>query len=330
MMFMEAVRLSLAAEEERARKQEKVERKEAKKRLKEERKAAKKAEKQSGFYGGPGSASGSSLSLGLGRRRGNSAASNLRMEATVQSAQTTTSARASGRTSPTAAASSTTDTSDKGKDVERPTAETESTESTTTASSSSVPSLPIPTSSRGPSHLRQMSNASSISSSLADSTPGSYTAQGHLDGGGSGSSLPRGDDADRDASEPLYNFRSLAEMVGVDLENGERVRTPEEIKRDEEAKRQAEEEKPQAEHAEDAAPRETVQDSVATLKPPVIHEVPEEHADHGSRETTPLSDLSTPELKITPETPAALDDDQCESKQLGAHSVVERAPAVHY
>jgi hypothetical protein len=173
-----------------------------------------------------------------------------------------------------------------------------------------------------------MSNASSISSSLADSAHGSFTGQGHIDG--SGSSLPRGDDADRDNSEPLYNFRSLAEMVGVDLENGERVRTPEEIKRDEEAKQRAEEDKPQAEHAEEAGPREPIQDSVATLKPPVIHEVPEEHSDINQRDGTPVSDVSTPELRITPETPAALDDDECESKRLGAHSVVERSTAVHY
>ncbi|KAH6692205.1 C2H2 zinc finger protein [Plectosphaerella plurivora] len=328
MMFMEAVRLSLAAEEERARKQEKVERKEAKKRLKEERKAAKKADKQSGFYGGGGSANGSSLSLGLGRRRGNSTTSNLRMETTLQSAQSTSSARASGRTSPTGPSPTTADSSDKGKGVERPTADTEPTESAAPASSSSVPSLPIPTSGRGPSHLRQMSNASSISSSLADSVHGSFPGQGNLDG--SGSSVPRGDDADRDNSEPLYNFRSLAEMVGVDLENGERVRTPEEVKRDEEAKKRAEEEKPQAEHAEEAGSHEPVQDSVATLKPPVIHEVPEEQFGSGSREVTPVSDVSTPELRITPETPAALDDDECESKRLGAHSIVERSTPVHY
>ena len=85
MMFMEAVRLSLATEEERKRKEEKVLRKEAKKRLNAERKAQKKQGKDP-YGGGLSGASGSSLSLHLGRRRGNSAASNLRMEATVQAA----------------------------------------------------------------------------------------------------------------------------------------------------------------------------------------------------------------------------------------------------
>jgi len=83
---MEAIRLSLAAEEERKRKEEKEEQKKAKKREKEDRKAAKAAAKQGAVYeggvdgrSGQSSASGSSLSLpGFGRKRGNSGASNLR------------------------------------------------------------------------------------------------------------------------------------------------------------------------------------------------------------------------------------------------------------
>ena len=92
MMLMEAVRLSLASEEERKRKEEKTLRKEAKKREKEEEKAAKKAAKKDAKspYGGSGSgasASHSSMSLSnFGRRRGNSTTSNLRVEATMQSA----------------------------------------------------------------------------------------------------------------------------------------------------------------------------------------------------------------------------------------------------
>ncbi len=78
MMMMEAIRLSLAAEEERKRKAEKEAAKEAKKKAKEEKKREKKERK---VYGsGPSSASGSALSLslpGLGRRRGNSGASQL-------------------------------------------------------------------------------------------------------------------------------------------------------------------------------------------------------------------------------------------------------------
>ena len=88
MMMMEAIRLSLAAEEERKKKADKDAAKEAKKKAKEERKREKKEKK---VYGsGASSASGSALSLslpGLGRRRGNSGASNLGREITRESTE---------------------------------------------------------------------------------------------------------------------------------------------------------------------------------------------------------------------------------------------------
>jgi len=87
MMMMEAIRLSLAAEEERKQKEEKEAKKEAKKKEKAEKKAEKKADKaaKKGVYGSgaAGSASGSALSLalpGVGRRRGNSGSSAIARE----------------------------------------------------------------------------------------------------------------------------------------------------------------------------------------------------------------------------------------------------------
>ncbi|EGY18534.1 C2H2 zinc finger protein [Verticillium dahliae VdLs.17] len=328
MMFMEAVRLSLAAEEDRKRKQEKAERKDAKKREKEERKAAKKAEKQGHFYNGGSSASASSLSLGFGRRRGNSTTSNLRMEAT-QNAQTSSTkvneVPGGSPTSPTPPL----ETGNKGKGIDRGQAESEGVDSTATQSSSTVPSLPIPTTSRGPSHLRQMSNASSISSSLADSAAGSYSNTGCLDGnnprGNGTSSGARGEEADRDATEPMYNFRSLAEMVGVDIENGESLARAGDTNNGSGTKKRDDDDAPEAEQVEDVRP--PVEDSVATLKPPpTIIELPEEHGET-SVTSTPISDISTPEVMITPETPAPLDDEEGESKKLG-YSMVERSPAI--
>ncbi|CRK31052.1 hypothetical protein BN1723_003776 [Verticillium longisporum] len=332
MMFMEAVRLSLAAEEDRKRKQEKAERKDAKKREKEERKAAKKAEKQGHFYNGGSSASASSLSLGFGRRRGNSTTSNLRMEAT-QNAQTSSTkvneVPGGSPTSPTPPM----ETGDKGKGIDRRQAESEGVDSTATQSSSTVPSLPIPTTSRGPSHLRQMSNASSISSSLADSAAGSYSNTGYLDGnnprGNGTSSGARGEEADRDATEPMYNFRSLAEMVGVDIENGESLARAGDTNNGSATKKRDDDDAPEAEQVEDVRPtkQQPVEDSVATLKPPpTIIELPEEHGET-SVTSTPISDISTPEVMITPETPAPLDDEEGESKKLG-YSMVERSPAI--
>ncbi|KHO01568.1 uncharacterized protein MAM_00569 [Metarhizium album ARSEF 1941] len=207
MMFMEAVRLSLATEEERKRKEEKALRKEAKKRQQAEKKAQKKASKDP--YGGSISgASRSSLSLGLGRRRGNSGASALRAEATTQGASQATKGE-----EPLAAETETMGgLPGKGKAVDR------GSEDITGAGSSAAASLPIAASRpHGSSHLRQMSNASSLGSSLADTPSGSYTGPGFSGADGTGSRS----EGDRDTgSEPMFNFRSLAELVGVNIDDG--------------------------------------------------------------------------------------------------------------
>ncbi|CCC09749.1 hypothetical protein SMACR_03305 [Sordaria macrospora] len=236
MMFAEAIRLSLAAEEERKKKAEKEEQKEAKKREKEREKAEKKAEKaaakaaakQGGPYeatrSGHSSASGSSLSLpglSFGRKRGNSAASNLRVEASVASAMASTGAAMSSTAAPGALGPDS-NTKDKGKGVDR---------SAGAANDASAPSRPNPSPqpTPGPSHLRQMSSASSVSSSAAESNQGSYVPPSNLqDPHASGLSLggrcavsEDGDEQDRDPStstEPLFNFRSLAEVVDVSIE----------------------------------------------------------------------------------------------------------------
>ncbi|KAL2265950.1 hypothetical protein VTJ83DRAFT_5302 [Remersonia thermophila] len=219
MMLAEAVRLSIAAEEERRRKVEKEERKAAKKKEKEERKAAKVAGKQAGPYeagvsgrSGQSSASASSLSLpglGFGRKRGNSAASNLRIEASASNAT------AAGESLENAA-------NDKGKGVDRTLPPPTDADPAGPSNARSTPSLPS-----GPSHLRQISNASSVSSSIVSSQPGSSAPPQAQDPHGSGLSLGTrsgasedGSDHDRDASaEPAFiNFRSLAEVVGVGLE----------------------------------------------------------------------------------------------------------------
>lgn len=205
MMFMEAVRLSLAAEEDRKKKEAKALRKDAKKREQADKKAAKKAAKDP--YGGSISgASGSSLSLGLGRKRGNSGASNLRVEATVQGASRNFKSESStDASSQVSHDDNISDSQGKGKSVDR-SAETQ------TESSAGSGSLPLPIRSGG-SHLRQISNASSVGSSVAGSAPGSHT-----DGGAPQLSVDTRDD--QDLYEPMFNFRSLAEVVGVNIDDG--------------------------------------------------------------------------------------------------------------
>ncbi len=128
----------------------------------------------------------------------------------------------------------------KGKGVDRGLAPTPETDSDTepgasaasaTAAATSAPRL-IPTSqpSAGPSHLRQMSSASSVCSSLPDSPVGSFPNALHLqDPRASGLSLgsrsAASDDADHaddhdpsTSTEPMFNFTSLAAVVGVQIE----------------------------------------------------------------------------------------------------------------
>ncbi|CAK7565226.1 MAG: SNF1-interacting protein [Sporothrix epigloea] len=307
LMFREALRQSLATEEERRRKEEKDERKESKRREKEERKAQKASAKRqgssanlsnNGTESSQTSASASTLSLpglshglgsGLGlvnRRRGNSGASNLRVEASVANAMATTGSNGgagsiSGQgtavsTSPTSSDgpdSVTTSSSfsgpastaphdgstaqdsgltgDKGKAVDRrlassrnidsdsDTSPTADSASSIAPSATSAPRL-IPTSQplAGPSHLRQMSIASSVESSLPDSAAGSFANPLHLqDPRASGLSLGNRSDASEDgdhhgdhhddrhddndpcaSTEPLFNFGSLAAVVGVQIE----------------------------------------------------------------------------------------------------------------
>jgi hypothetical protein len=298
-MMAEAIRLSLADEEERRKKAEKEARKEAKKREKEERKVAKK---KGDVYGG-GSPSGSSLSLGLGRRRGNSAASNLRMEASVAAANTVSSTQGSEPGSPTY---------DKGKGVERGVAE-----ETSPTTSSSLTTLPIPTPQvpRGLSHLRQMSNASSISisSSGVDSMPGSYAGKNLGAGDPHGSALSLGqqsDQGDSGSTEPLFNFRSLAEVVGVSID-GEGSQSEEsnqghEAKTEDHGGTHGE----HVEHAVDPSTKPTVVTSKAgqsEIKETIMY----------TRMRYDGSTSPPPDVVVTPDTPAPLDSDDEDSKRLG-------------
>lgn len=223
MMFMEAVRLSLATEEDRKKKEEKALRKDAKKREQAEKKAAKKAAKDP--YGGSVSgASGSSLSLGLGRKRGNSGASNLRMEATVQGASQASKGEDQTDTLQKTHESSVGDVGGKGKSVDRSATDG-------SAEGGSLSAIPIRS---GGSHLRQMSNASSLGSSLVDSAPGSFSGTGFLNVDGIRQTRGEGSDSE-ETSEPMFNFRSLAELVGVNIDEGTAIPEEEEGAAQEEA-----------------------------------------------------------------------------------------------
>ncbi|KAK4223740.1 hypothetical protein QBC38DRAFT_42863 [Podospora fimiseda] len=289
MMFLEAVRMSIASEEERKRKAEKEEeekrrkaekeeKKEAKKREKEEKKAAKTAAKQGGPYESSGGRSGhssqsaSALSLpglGFGRKRGNSAASNLQGEASATSAAAPF-------------ASLDVNSKDKGKAVDR--SETGASENVADSAEATTPA-PRPTA--GPSHLRQMSSASSISSSiLEDSRSGSFTSP-------SQSQDPRGgenggdEERDRDPSastEPLLNFGSLAEVVGVSIDGENAGKGHSQLELEKDAKKENVDKKQvelsvdtRAEHEHTSGDKQTVEqvESPEVLLPPKVMVTPD-------------------------------------------------------
>ncbi|KAM0212594.1 hypothetical protein ACHAPA_002939 [Fusarium lateritium] len=295
MMFMEAVRLSLASEEDRKRKEDKAIRKETKRREKEEKKAAKKG--GTPYSGSASGASASSLSLGgLGRRRGNSTASNLRVEATVSRASQAPSAPDSP-----AEPKAKDDSTGKGKGIDRGSPDAQ------TGPTSSSSSLPLPAGpSRGGSHLRQMSNASSVGSSLNDSPGDTYTGPDYLgaDGGPRSSGLSLGaysDDGERDTgsagSEPMFNFSSLAQMVGADLENGS-------MRRDDDGE----------------SPDGTgYSRPLSQVKEDDKEDAEAEHIEGVTAARTEIMPrtLAAPAVMITPETPAPVDDAEHENKQLG-------------
>ncbi|KAK6837000.1 hypothetical protein PG987_007495 [Apiospora arundinis] len=360
MMMAEAIRLSLADEEERRKKEEKEAdkqaKKDAKKKEKEERKSRRKSS-ISGITGTLAAASASSLSLGLGLRRRNSASASTGPSPAATAASANTAASQSTEALP-AISSTTGDTvqdgsKDKGKAVERAT--TSESMSQTSPATSSNSSLPIPISQppRGASHLRQISNASSISSSGVESHHGSYPqAQlGAEDPRGSGLSLADGKSDDEGAgTESMFNFTSLSQMVGVELGGEQAVANKGAAVDEQDAAAVASTESDKEsvahhEHVENAPTATTgvIQEkshgeaedsssSTATtpagqpVSPPAAMETVREK-DSGAPELKTLNTEAVdnpnapraepPSLMVTPETPAPMSEESQESKQLG-------------
>jgi len=335
MMMMEAIRLSLAAEEERKRKAEKEAAKDAKKKAKEDKKKEKREKR---VYGsGASSASGSALSLslpglGIGRRRGNSGASNLQREITAEDPEPPYKGKGVDRgfiSGPTASspidfARAGSASSATGSGI--PGARHLDITTIGTIQDAQLPS-PSPTAPDKPSHLRQMSNASSPASSFIESIPGSIRNDLHTHGSSStldspnasgtnlavtsgGTSPDNGGDANGDAgSEPMFNFRSLAAMIGEEDRKGDKEDAARHIEHLEDCGEGS------RHGSRDESLRTGLEESVATLK---VDDLPDGH-DPLERQTTLLeSQRTTPEVMLTTETPAAMNHGDEDGKQLGA------------
>lgn len=179
MMMMEAIRMSLASEEERRRKEEKEMRKEAKKKEKEAKKAEKYMRKNAAYSNSQ--ASLAVLSSGASSRVTSSSSSIIGEDQT---------------------------NSDKGKKVDRtasaPTVTgtdlVDATKLTVNRNDSDSFAQASPTEPSRPSHLRHVSTASSTSSSFAET--------------GSGDQLDSNASSSNPALESMFNFRSLAAVIG--------------------------------------------------------------------------------------------------------------------
>jgi hypothetical protein len=182
MMMMEAIRLSLASEDERLKREEKEARKEAKKREKEKEKEAKKADKvarKTGLYSNNASTSVLDVPGEPALGKVTSSSSSVIGEDVIGEE--------------VAAAN-------KGKGVDRASPSTQ--DSTTLLPSSSLaPPDQTPSEPSRPSHLRHVSSASSSFSSLIENTPEERTG-----------SHPAADS--NTSLEPMLNFRSLAAVIG--------------------------------------------------------------------------------------------------------------------
>jgi hypothetical protein len=202
MMLMEAIRLSLASEEDRRKKEEKEAKKEAKKKEKEAKKA-EKAAKKSGLYTVNPNASYGDPAESTAMGRTGSIASSIASEDGAFAAKGKGVDRIGS--SPIAIGSV--------NDHSGPTASTSVHGRSPSGTSQESLPLHFPSLQQEPvrrSHLRHMSNVSSSASSLVES--GSATAF-------AGTNTPPGGGA---GIEPMFNFRSLAAMIGNE-EKGDEV-----------------------------------------------------------------------------------------------------------
>jgi hypothetical protein len=182
MMMMEAIRLSLASEEDRRRREEKEIRKEAKRREKEKEKEAKKADK-------------AARKTGLYSNNASTSALSTPVEGVVGKASSSSSIAEEG---PSAGKGKAVDRATPAAGVETPPAASSIT-SSPADQSLAPPDLSATAEPSRPSHLRHVSSASSSISSIMEANSGERTADG------SSASL-----------EPLFNFRSLAAVIGDD------------------------------------------------------------------------------------------------------------------
>ena len=208
MMMMEAIRLSLASEEERRRREEKEAKKEAKKKVKEDKKAGKLARKAGVYLSTETHSSGNldnpqNTASPLDNKGKEKAVSGSMSDPDLLSQPS--------KPTPSGSLSS----SNPQVYLERSRAQLQPNDGSQT-------SQPYGPNLYKPSHLRTLSNASSSASSMMDQVSGYRERSGSyssLDASpnASGINLLHGDHSGGEVgTEMMFNFRSLAAMIGDD------------------------------------------------------------------------------------------------------------------
>lgn len=265
MMMMEAIRMSLASEEERRRKEEKEIRKEAKKREKEAKKVEKVMRKNAAY-------SNSQASLAL---RSSGTSSRVDSSSSSITGEDPTNSDKGKKVDRTSSAPTVTSSNDAGS--ADASASTTFTRQPLNRNDSDSFTQPSPTEPSRPSHLRHVSTASSTSSSFETGTAENPDT-------GSGSSNP--------ALEPMFNFRSLAAVIG-DEEKSNGIA--------------------EAEHVEDTFQQQSSNTATTTI-PTISKTSPIEDATHHQSTMTPPVDTQSP-------LPSQDSVHSIAPKELNAHSV---------
>ena len=175
-----------------------------------------------------------------------------------------------------------------------------------------------------------MSNASSPASSFIESLPGSL--RNHLHAHGSSSTLdspnasgtnltahsgstPDGGDTSGSAGiEPMFNFQSLTAMINNEDEKADK----EHVENADESGESSRQNSRENTSATGLDGMNGLEESIATLKVEDSHF--KGNGDAESRQTTLLEpQRTTPEVMLTPETPAAINHGDDDGKQLGSN-----------
>lgn len=325
LMVAEAIRLSLAVEDERKKKADRAAAREAEKAEKEAAKeAAKQAKKQAkedkkkeklerkSIYGASGSsASSSALNLAsmlTGRKRGNSNASHLATEVTPEEVEEPAIGKGKGVDRAPM---------NQGTFMDSGLLGTQNSDPSTSSSLLETPqSFPSPTAPDRPSHLRQMSTASSDSSSLIESgnatnAHGSYSSIASPGATGSNHDGHEDDDA---GTEPLFNFNTLKARVEDDEDNEKRLNA-DHVENVHEASTSG---------SQDENTPDVMDQSVVTLRASVtLTELQDLNITHPVPTQKPATSIDTsvitPQLTVTPDTPAAMNSAEEDGKQLGSN-----------